>query len=131
MIEPLEIRTIQTIAESDFSRLVREVYGRPYSYQQQDGCKGRGVENFTVPIKYPYDFENDVVIEEVNSSEEGVSFKAWLERDPDLLIEQLTRPYITELWWARNFYPSFDMVVNDLHSKGYIPAGEYQLVIDW
>ena len=37
----------------------------------------------------------------------------------------------TELWWERNFYPDVSMIINDLHSKGLLPAGDYSIDIDW
>lgn len=35
------------------------------------------------------------------------------------------------LWWERNFYPSVEVVANDLHARGLLPAGEYTIDIDW
>jgi hypothetical protein len=83
----------------------------------------------------------------------GVSFKAWLERDPNASLnpsdkELIGSPYYwgeTEddkikykedtghinMFWERNFYPNLDMIINDLHSKGLIEAGEYEIDIDW
>ena len=29
------------------------------------------------------------------------------------------------------FYPNFQMIANDLHEKGLLPAGEYSIDIDW
>ncbi|MNY78275.1 hypothetical protein D3C86_2184560 [compost metagenome] len=63
----------------------------------------------------------------------GVSFRAWLERDPN---QKIPNPHQfsfdgTELWWERNFYPDAQMVLNDLHQKGLIAAGEYVIDIDW
>lgn len=78
-------------------------------------------------------FENDTVPEIVNHSEMGVSFKAWLERNPN---QKLNNPgdedaLCLRLWWNRNFYPHVDMIINDLHSKGLLEAGEYDIKIDW
>ena len=63
----------------------------------------------------------------------GVSFKAWLERDP---TQKLNDPncnydYGLVLWWDRNFYPHISMIINDLYTKGLLEAGEYQINIDW
>ena len=34
---------------SDWDDLVEKTYGRTYSFQQQDGCKDRGIHPITVP----------------------------------------------------------------------------------
>ena len=130
----LKIQSTQSIDDSDFDNLVRETYGKVYTFQQQDGCKERGVEYFTVPMDDPYDFENDSLPEEVNGREMGVSFAAWLKRDPKHPLkdeEDGGEKWRINMFWERNFYPSLDMVVNDLYNKGLIPAGDYQIVIDW
>ena len=63
----------------------------------------------------------------------GVSFKAWLERDPKqkLNADDCDCPSAITMWWERNFYPDVQMIANDLHSKGLLPAGEYVINIDW
>lgn len=128
------ITTIQSIEVGEFDHLVESTYGRTYSFQQQNGCKDRGIENFIVPCEHPDDFENETIPEEVNGEEMGVSFAAWLARDPKQPLDsedEWDREHGLELFWSRNFYPSLDMVVNDLYARGLIPAGEYQIVIDW
>ena len=130
----LHIQTKQFIDEDDWSGFVSEHYGKIYSFQQQDGCKERGIYQFSVPDKYPEDFENDTIPEVVNGDEMGVSFKAWLERDikqPLNSKDQWDRTRGTDLFWKRNFYPHISMIVNDLHEKGLLPAGEYVINIDW
>jgi len=63
----------------------------------------------------------------------GVSFKAWLERDPKqrLKSEGDRDSSSLQLWWDRNFYPNVDMIINDLYSKGLLEKGEYDIKIDW
>lgn len=130
----LKYKTERTVDLDHFDRLVREVYGRPYNLQQQDGCKDRGVESFSVPMENPWDYEEDTIDEVVNGDEMGVSFKVWLERDPEQKLDtedEWDREHGLELFWERSFYPSLEMVVQDLYEKGYIEAGEYNIVIDW
>ena len=126
----MKIKQIQEIDSSEWDKTVREVYGRPYTFQQQDGCKERGSVSLTIPDT-PNDFENDTVPELVNGPEMGVSFAAWLARDPKKLLLDRKEEYALGLWWSRNFYPDVQMIANDLYIKGLLPAGEYSIKIDW
>lgn len=128
------IETVNTINSFEFDELVQETYGRPYCLQQQDGCKDRGVEVLTLPIENPWDHEETSIPEDVNGEEMGVSFSAWLNRDPEQKLDtedEWDREHGLELFWHRNFYPSLEMVAQDLHSKGLLPAGKLHIVIDW
>ena len=134
----MKIKSVNMIESWDWDELVEKTYGRPYCFQQQDGCKPRGTFNLTVPEEAPeeYDYENDSIPEVVNGNEMGVSFKSWLERDPKKELPKEKRPYgeyqpSLDLFWNRNFYPNIVMVANDLYSKGLLPAGEYVINIDW
>lgn len=120
----------------DWDALVEETYGRPYSFQQQDGCKERQLVCFIVPDEEAegLDCENDTLPEIVNHKQMGVSFKAWLARDPKQKLsadDQYPLSSDVCMWWERNFYPVLEMVANDLHDKGLIEAGEYYINIDW
>ena len=130
----IKTKTEQVINVSDWDDLVQETYKRPYSFQQQDGCKERQRVRITIPCEVN-DFENDTVPEVVNHEDMGVSFKAWLARDPKQKLkdekEDHQAGYVIELWWARNFYPTIEMVANDLHAKGLLEAGDYTIDIDW
>lgn len=131
------MRVLTAIDVDEFDDLVKATYNRPYSYQQQDGCKDRGVDYFNLPINLPEDFENDSIPEIINGEEMGVSFKAWLERSPDAPVKEHRHgKYISdtediELFWERNFYPHVEMILSDLHSKGLLPDGELAIDIDW
>lgn len=119
------------IEVSDWDKLVSETYGRTYSFQQQSGCKSRGIEYLTVPCQYPEEYENESLPEEVNGEEMGVSFSAWLARDPKEWANPNAPSYEIDMFWERNFYPHVEMIANDLHAKGLIPAGDYGINIDW
>lgn len=130
----MKIRTEKVISVQDWDELVTKTYGRPYAFQQQDGCKSRGVFRFEVPNQAD-DYENNTVPEVVNHPDMGVSFKAWLARDPKApLTGEPDKPmsqWTIDLWWGRNFYPDHQMVANDLHARGLLGAGEYTILIDW
>lgn len=129
----MNIKQVNLIEESDFSKFVQETYGRPYCFQQQDGCRSRGVFWITVPSKYAEQAEkemNDCDFEDTVRDTSGVKFNIWLKQEvrPDI--------YEPEIWnerkkWHRNFYPNIDTLLNDMHSKGLIEAGSYVINIDW
>lgn len=128
----VRVRTEQVIDVGDWDALVEKTYGRQYNFQQQDGCKERQRVYITIPDGAD-DYENDTVPEIVNHNDMGVSFEAWLARDPKqpLSGEKDTYNWSLGLWWDRNFYPSVQMVANDLFERGLIEAGDYTIDIDW
>jgi len=112
--------------------MVQETYGRMYCFQQQEDCKGRGTEYFSVPATYSCDEEmNDSVPEVINGSDMGVKFEVWLARDPKEWNGSKEDERFLDLFWERNFYPDFGTLINDLHKKGLIDEGEYMMEIDW
>jgi len=127
------MKQVTIIECGDWDDLVITTYNRPYCFQQQDGCKPRGTHSLTVPALAD-DYKNDMVPEEINHPDMGVSFKAWLNRDPK---QQLSsdpdgkKSWDISMWWERNFYPDVQMIANDLHVKGLLPAGKYIINIDW
>lgn len=128
----LKIKYVKTIEDSDWDDLVQSTYGRPYCFQQQDGCKSRGIYELTIPC-LGEDFKNTTLPEIVNHSEMGVSFEAWKARDPKEWNGKISidKDFCLSLWWTRNFYPSIEMVANDLYRQGLIEAGNYIINIDW
>ena len=122
---------VKMIDVDDWDDFVSKTYNRPYCFQQQDGCKDRGIKQFSVPMRKfeMEDFENDEIPVEINGITMGVSFKAWLDKDiKDKFFEDDFR---NKLFWDRNFYPHFSMIVNDLYNKGLIEKGDYIISIDW
>lgn len=129
----IRTRTEQIIDVSDWDQIVIDTYGKYYNFQQQDGCKSRQHVKITIPDE-ANDYKNDTVPEIVNHSKKGVSFTAWLARDPNQKIPVKKPDFgndFTDMWWERNFYPDVQMIANDLCSKGLIEAGEYTIDIDW
>jgi hypothetical protein len=127
----MKIREVKMIDVQEWDHLVRETYGRPYSFQQQDGCQERGIVSLTVPDQDCDEDMADSVPEEVNGEEMGVKFAVWLARSPKKKMKGQKHAYELDLWWERNFYPDVQAVANDLHAKGLLLAGEYTIHIDW
>ena len=123
----LKYTNVRLIDAYDFDELVRSVYNRHYCYQQQDGCKEEGIEYFDVPMEEE-DYNNSTIPIEINGSEMGVSFTSWLNKDiNEKFFEESWRD---NLFWSRNFYPHFSMIINDLYKKGLIEKGSYVMSID-
>lgn len=132
----MKIRTEKVIDTAEWDKLVMDTYGKPYCFQQQEGCKARGSSfRFTVPDEAYDEGMNDSIPEVVNHPKRGVKFEAWKARDPNtpLYGEKRVRAerWDIDLWWWRNFYPDFQTVANDLLAKGLLEAGEYTIDIDW
>ena len=123
-------RTEHLIDVGDFDKLVIDTYGKSYSFQQQDDCKERHLVRVTVPEEAS-DYDRDTVPEVINGREMGVSFKAWLARDPKEWNGKPEDIRFIDMFWERNFYPDVQMILNDLHEKGLIDAGDYAIDIDW
>lgn len=126
----IKVKTQKVIEVQDWDDLVIRTYGKPYSFQQQDDCKERQLVSITIPEECD-DYENDTVPEVINGEEMGVSFAAWLARDPKEWNGDESESRWTEMFWERNFYPDVQMIANDLHAKGLIEAGDYKINIDW
>jgi len=127
----IRIRTEKVIDVADWDQLVIDTYGKPYSFQQQDGCKSRGKEKFTVGFDEPYDYENESVPEVINGEDMGVSFAAWLARDPKEWNGKEEDKCFLDLFWDRNFYPAIEVLADDLVKLGLLEEGEYTIDIDW
>ena len=127
------VSTQTVIRAHDLDQLVTETYGRPYNLQQQDGCMGSCNIDVTVPCDYAEleDYERDTIPEVVNGSEMGVSFAAWLARDPAQRLPGRDGAHALGLFWERNFYPALSVLLNDLHARGLLPAGDHVIVVDW
>ncbi len=126
----MKIQTKKVIDVSDWDEAVVATYGRPYKFQQQNGCQERGTFGLSAPGDVDGEWP-DTVPEIVNHDEMGVNFAAWLARDPGQPLADGRTSYSLQLWWERNFYPPIQAVANDLSSKGLLEAGDYLIDIDW
>lgn len=126
----LKIQSKSVISVQDWDDLVTQTYGKPYSFQQQNDCQDRGMFDITIPSRGD-DYPNDSVPEVINGEKMGVSFQAWLARDPNEWNGNEEDKNFLSLFWDRNFYPDVQTLANDMHTKGLIPAGDYVIEIDW
>lgn len=123
-------RHVKVIGCEDWNVFIENVYGRPYNLQQQGGCLTRGTfEQITVPDNY-YEEDHADSVPETENGGNGVNLVAWLARDPNQPVDGRS-DYWVRLWWERSFYPHLGAVVNDLHSKGLLAAGEYLITVSW
>lgn len=130
----LKVTKKEVVEVQDWDELVEETYGKPYSFQQQDGCQERGTHEITVPCDYAEEEDanmHDSIPEKVNGDEIGVKFQTWLDRDPSTPIKNQSQDYQLDLFWQRNFYPNINVLANDLYKKGLIKKGSYTINIDW
>lgn len=78
----IKISKRQQINSHDWDELVVETYGKPYIFQQQEGCQERGTFILSVPDE-EYDYDSDMhddIPLEINGYEMGVKFQKWLKR---------------------------------------------------
>lgn len=151
----MKYKDVKMVDVRDWDKLVSETYGKIYKFQQQEGCRERGIVNLNIPDDESDEEEmNDKIAEVINhDSEMGVKFNVWLKRDPkeplnpskkeleecncywgkteDDEIEWKQDVSNIRMFWQRNFYPNLQTVANDLYEKGLIEAGEYLIKIDW
>lgn len=132
----LKYRIEKVIDCQDWDALVEKTYGKPYCFQQQDGCQPRGSVRITIPSKWVDEADeemNDDIPFEINGDEMGVKFEKWLKTTPAEVNKNNPESYPGQnsLFWRRNFYPNIDVVANDLYKKGLIEAGDYTINIDW
>lgn len=149
----IKTKNHKVIELGDWDDLVIETYGRMYSFQQQDGCQGRGNVKLTIPDTDNDSEMHDKIPEIINGEIMGVKFATWLERDPKAPLNPSDKELKScnyywgkteqdktswkqdesniRMFYDRNFYPDLQTVANDLHKKGLIEAGEYIIEIDW
>lgn len=149
----IKYKNVKIIEVRDWDELVSDTYGKPYNFQQQEGCQPRGMINIIIPDETYEEEMNDSIPEVINGDEMGVKFDVWLKRDPNTPLNPSEDEFKEcnyywgetaqdEIEWKedkgninmffeRNFYPDLQAVANDLHKKGLIDTGEYSIRIDW
>jgi hypothetical protein len=119
------------IESLELDELVKKNYNKPYRFQQQEGSRSRNCEHFIIPT-LGTDFHRNTIPEVIPSKVRGVSFKAWLDRDPKTQLNgEKTPDWKIKVFWERNFYPNPEILLNDLYYRGLIPAGELVIRINY
>lgn len=128
----LKSKSKHVVELSDWDNFIKEVYGKPYSFQQQEGYKMRGIWEFNIPFTDEWDYEEDIPDIPVGDQQlSGVKFQTWLDKDPNEKFFPEGPVYADSLYWERNFYPDKCTLVKDLESKGLLTEGNYVINIDW
>lgn len=130
----LKYNTKKVIELNDWDELVKETYGRPYSFQQQYGCQDRSRFDISFPntdAEWEEAEMHESIPEKVNGEIMGVKFETWLARDPKQPIVNQEHDYQLELFWERNFYPSVYTIANDLFKRGLVEEGDFEININW
>lgn len=119
----IKSKKVNQIDDSYFDTIVVATYEKPYCFQQTNGCQDRGVVCFNVP-EINHDSEYATIGEAIEGEECGVAFEDWLAADPN-------DSAFDDIVFERNVYPQLQDLANDMHAKGLIEPGEYQIRIDW
>lgn len=123
----------KVIEMQDWDSLVQETYGKPYCFQQQNGCQERQMFNIIIPNDDSVDDEMyDNIPEIINGTERGVKFETWLNTEPEThAVNNNWNEWRVNMFWERNFYPDIYTIANDLLKQGLIEPGNYYINIDW
>ncbi len=145
--EIIEQKSFYVVWEGELSRLLSKHYGKPYKIQQQGDMMSND-SYFTIEvgpdmefwIGEEYDTGNmepeayeaaalrriaDWQASECPEEEKNHSWGAPAEVQPN----GMTFP--EELWWEREGYIPYEILLWDLNRQGIIPTGEYLVEVMW
>ena len=113
----MNIKEVKLIWEHELNELITATYGRPYNYGRWQEMGQDTMTQVTVP-------------EEADEPWEGgpPSLEEWLAGEPPAT---LTDAWRIEQWWQTEYCPELQVVVNDLHARGLMPAGDYVMHVWW
>jgi len=127
----MKITNTKLIEDSEWDKTIQKTYKRPYGFQQQNDCREGAFQFFVPKEDHEEEHQNQTVPDNIDDNQTmGVSFDAWLKRDPKTPLANQQYDFELELWWQRNFYPDTQMLLNDLHRRKLIDAGDYVINID-
>lgn len=135
---PIAFKPVNLIWEHDFSRLVTQVYGKPYCFQQQGEKMGQDTL-YKFEVDPPEELTDEVeawatdMITEWLQAEPPPERESYISAETGQLAwkERPKNDFETRLWWLRDNYPQFDAIIIDLRRRGLIEPGEYALHVWW
>lgn len=114
----MKTKTVKIAEVNDFDELVMNTYGIPYNFQQQGGCKNTSIEYFCFPFNG--DYTNTTLPFEINGKTRGISFEVWKNHDMEELKKMFSDDWEVGMFYARNFYPHIERLLQDLVDKELI-----------
>lgn len=128
----LKLETIKVIDVDKWNDFIVETYGKPYNFQQQDGCKERQYTN--VDVKYyvgEWDINEELEeLEEYGGDIPFVRLDEWLAKEVEKPSEG-NEKWRIETRWERDFYPHIGELIIDLYNKNLIKLETFYINIDW
>lgn len=115
-----ETRPDYVVWESDFSKAVVELYGRPYSLQQ---LEMRGNDTY---LQFDVLEPDRLVPEAVADAKAAVA--AWQAEWETL---KATDDQFKEMHAERDHFIDLELLAIDMHERGELPAGSYLMKIWW
>lgn len=107
------------IWEVKLSELITETYGRPYRLQQ--GGMGEFLGQDTIVSVSVPEEADDVDVQ---------LFAIWLQQDATPPADSIAR-WKWKLEWERYKAAPIQPILNDLHEKGLLDAGDYVIHVWW
>lgn len=124
-------KAVFVVWEGELSKLIGKHYGKPYKIQQQGDMMSND-SYFTVEVGPDMEFEIDDWAaddtDEVIEAKAIAQIAAWQAKE---CPPEHKGTYSEELWWEREGYMPYDILLWDLNRKGLIPAGDYLIEVMW
>ena len=102
----LKYKTVKLVWESDLQDLILDTYGRRTEWAAEQEMSQNETRNFTVPSNRYVD-------------EDSLTVAQWLAGET------------TELYGYTLVEPEMQLILNDLHARGLVEAGEYVVEVWW
>lgn len=145
-------KTVYVVWEGELSRLIGKHYGKPYRIQQQGDMMSND-SYFTVEVgpemefdlwsvrKFIEGWDGYAPLEDADAAAVA-AIAAWKESEcPEehklwdggrpAEIQENGYTYPEELWWEREGYFDYNVLLWDLNRQGLIPTGDYLVEVMW
>lgn len=139
-MDKLEFEIKKVVEDYHWNAFVESVFGKEpntYNFQQQNGCRDRGLYLVRVfPSEEDLLDEQELLDEEISYKVNGygemfgVSLKTWLNTSKEDTKSKVGKDYLNDLFWARHFYPTIEELVAYLYKLGLLEEGDFYIEID-